>query len=445
MAENAERLLKKAEKAKQDGPKAVLDVLGDLIEAQTTDVTSSLILCWILHHGVLPPDETARVFGACLDAHPENDWLAIKIGDCLEAARDIDDLNAAPSDAPVFAKLLTRLRGIDLANTDPDRSRDILQSLATTARLMARQHHDVAERAYARLVELSPKDSDAHYGYGLFCKTRGRFAEGVIANRRAIELHPAGGSEAARWNLGICATGAGDGPTAIEVWRAMGNKLEIADSGLPEGGYPACKVRVAQRPLAERGPENDDPGLQENIWVQRLSPCHGIVRSVMYSREIGTDYGDTILFDGAPITFHLYGDNKIAVFPHLATIRRGNFHFYDFSATQGEGDAVTAANDRLGAQVCVYSHTSSVYHLCANCWRDENVLHERHVTEEHQVIHGRIAVHPDIPPAEALVRIDRAYDGLAGARLVSPDLCDAAGQSERATLERRRFEMLRDE
>ncbi|WP_413720654.1 hypothetical protein [Silicimonas sp. MF1-12-2] len=144
----------------------------------------------------------------------------------------------------------------------------------------------------------------------------------------------------------------------------------------------------------------------------------------------------------AAITYHLYGENKIALFPHLATIRRGNFHFYHFSATQGDGDAVSAVNDRLDAGLCVYSHTSSVYHLCANCWRDESVQHERHETEEHKVVHGRIAVHPDIPPAEALARIDAAYQELAGARLFSPELCDAAGQPERATLERRRFDML---
>lgn len=242
MVKNAERLLKKAEKAKQDGPEAVLNVLGDLVEAQTSDVTSSLALCWILNHDVLPPDETARLFDACLDAHPEHDWLAIKIGDCLEAARDIDDLNAAPSDASVFGKLMTRLRQIDLANTDPDRTSEILSALATTARLMARQHDDVAERTYKRLLELAPDSSDAHYSYGLFCKTRGHFAEGVTANRRAIELHPSGGSEAARWNLGICATGAGDGQTAIEVWRAMGNKLELADSvACPKAAIPPAR------------------------------------------------------------------------------------------------------------------------------------------------------------------------------------------------------------
>lgn len=441
----ARKLLKKAQNAQEGGPKAVLDVLDGLIAKQAGDRDAASDLVRILGEGVLPPDETARLFGAVFDAHRDDGALIAYMGGYMEEARDIDDLNAPPPDAPVFARMIARLTEIQLKNRGTEREKLVAEALAQTARLVARQHDDLAERTYRRLLELVPESSDAHYSYGLYCKTRGHFTEGVAANRRAIELHPSGGSEAARWNLGICATGAGDGQTAIEVWRAMGNKLEIADSGLPEGGYPACKVRVAQRPLAERGADNDDPGLQENIWVQRLSPCHGIVRSVMYSPEIGTDYGDTILFDGAPITYHLYGDKQIAVFPHLVTLKRGKFRFYDFAATQGEGDAVNAANDRLDANVYVYSHTTSVYHLCSNCWRDESVQHERHETEEHKVIHGRIAVHPDIPPAEALARIDAAYEGLTGARLFSPDLCDAAGQPERATLERRRFEMLREE
>ena len=438
----ANRLLKKAQKAQEDGPQAVLAVLDGLIAKQSDNREAAWDLVRILGAGVLPHDETARLFGQVLEANQDDGALIAYMGGLMEEARDIGDLNARPPETPIFARMIARLTELQLKNRNTDREKPVAEALAQTARLMARQHDDVAERAYRRLIELAPDSSDAHYGYGLWCKTRARFADGIAANRRAIELHPSGGSEAARWNLGICATGAGDGQTAIEVWRAMGNKLELADSGLPEGGYPACKVRVAQYPLAERGPENDDPGLQENIWVQRLSPCHGIVRSVMYSPEIGTDYGDTILFDGAPITYHLYGDKQVAVFPHLATIRRGNFHFYDFSATQGDGNAVNAANDRLDANIYVYSHTSNIYHLCAACWRDETVQHERHETEEHKVVHGRIAVHPDIPAAEALARIDAAYAGLAGARLFAPDLCDAAGQPERATLERRRFDML---
>ncbi len=315
------------------------------------------------------------------------------------------------------------------------------EALAATARLMARQRDDIAERAYARNIELFPEGAWAHYSQGLFFKTRGRFAEGVTANQQAIALAKEP-NEATQWNLGICATGAGQADIALEVWKSLGNKLEIGRFGLPDGGYPACKVRLAERPLAERDSASDDPGLEETIWVQRLSPCHGIIRSVLYE-DLGVDFGDVVLFDGAPITYQRYGDQRIAVFPHLATLRHSGYRFYDFSATQPESQAVANAGDNLSRDAVIYSHTESMVTFCTTCWRDETVQHERHETEEHNVVHGRIAAPPDLPAADLLAQIDTALADVPGARLFSPDLCHAAGQTDRAQLEERRYATLR--
>jgi hypothetical protein len=60
---------------------------------------------------------------------------------------------------------------------------------------------------------------------GLFYKTRGRFREGMLANRAGEDLlgkYP----EAYEWNLGICATGAGEGPLALKVWKRLGQKIK---------------------------------------------------------------------------------------------------------------------------------------------------------------------------------------------------------------------------
>ncbi|MFX4790264.1 hypothetical protein ABTB87_23585, partial [Acinetobacter baumannii] len=67
----------------------------------------------------------------------------------------------------------------------------------------------------------------------------------------------------------------------MDVWKRMGQKIEPGRFGLPEGGYPACKVKLAERPLAERAADSDDPGQEETVWIERLSPCHGIIRSVL--------------------------------------------------------------------------------------------------------------------------------------------------------------------
>jgi tetratricopeptide (TPR) repeat protein len=434
-------LLKRAETAKEDGPTAVLSVLDDLIGTQARDREVASALIRILGEGVLPHDETARLYGEIFFAHETDGGLIVYLGGLMEAARDIDDLNAPPPDDPLFARMIRRLSEIQLAASDPEKESLAAEALARTARLMARQKDDVAERAIARVVALNPDAAWARYSQGLFFKTRGRFAEGVAANRQAIAL--AGDSnEAMSWNLGICATGVGDGETALGIWRAMGNKLDLGSDGLPQGRYPACKVRLAEHPLAERDAENDVPGLEETIWIERLSPCHGIVRSVLYERDLGVDYGDTVLFDGAPITYHRYGERQIPVFPHLSTLKCGGFRFYDFSATQISSGSVGTANDQLDADTVIYSHTESLYTLCAACWRDETTQHQKHEPKEHMVIHGRIATAGNLSVRDVLDRIDEACTRSDGLRIFAPDLCRAAGQTDRAMIEQRRFDTL---
>nr|MDJ0909853.1 hypothetical protein [Woeseiaceae bacterium] len=80
--------------------------------------------------------------------------------------------------------------------------------------------------------------------------------------------------------------------------------------------------------------------------------------------------------------------------------------------------------------------------ICANCWNDPERDHAEHAPEEKHVVTGRIAAPPEIDPAELLAQIDSALAGREPCRIYAPDLCEAAGESDRARFERRRFEML---
>ena len=144
------------------------------------------------------------------------------------------------------------------------------------------------------------------------------------------------------WNAGICATGAGAADIALEIWKQLGSKIEIRRFGLPDGGYAQCKVRLAERPLAERNKDNDDPGLKETIWIERLSPCHGAEEETQY------------------------------------------------------------------------------------------------------VVTGRVAAPPELSPMDLLKQLDAALSQRAPWRIYIPDLCEAAGLSDCAAVERRRYGMLRE-
>ena len=73
-----------------------------------------------------------------------------------------------------------------------------------------------------------------HYNLGLFCKTRGLFREGMLANQVAAGLvdEPVDSYE---WNLGICATGAGEGSVALDVWQRMEQKIEMGRFAFGQG------------------------------------------------------------------------------------------------------------------------------------------------------------------------------------------------------------------
>ena len=420
---------------------AAWDVLQPLLRAQRHQEDAARSLVRIVETGFLPIACAIDILSDVHEGYSDDDKMVGAIGAALQGARDIDQLNAEPPGHPLFLQVVDKLSEV-IENEDCDQENEelILDGLATAARMVARQRDEVAENSYQRLAEIDPDNSSYHYNLGLFFKTRGRFREGMLANQKAASLvdEPVDSYE---WNTGICATGAREAEIALDVWKRMGQKIEMGRFGLPEGGYPQCKVRLAERPLAERTSECDDPGLEETVWIERLSPCHGVIRSVLY-QDLGVDYGDVVLIDGAPITYHTYGDQEYPVFPHLATLVRQNFQFFNFAGTQDEPGRIADTSRDLDEDAIVYSHTESFQILCASCWRNPNVDHEHHTKEEKHVVTGRIAIPNHIEPGDLLIQLDAAIKNREPCRIYSPELCEAAGQSERAGFERRRFEML---
>jgi hypothetical protein len=416
--------------------------LQPLRKAQHRQLEVANSLLRIIHQACLPMEGAVDVLSEVAQSHYQDVNILAPLGECLEAVRDIDDLNAPPPAGAVFYTVVERLVALAKHHEGLPGEEAILRGLATSARMLARQRDDIAENSCRRLIEIDPRNSAYHYNLGLFFKTRGRFGEGTNSNQAAANLADKA-IDSYEWNLAICATGAASGAVALDVWKRMGQKIEIGRFGLPEGSYPPCKVRLAQRPLAERTAETDDPGLQETIWIERLSPCHGIIRSVLY-RDLGVDYGDIILMDGAPITHHTYGDTTVPVFPHLATLIRQNYRFFDFAGTQDEPRQLADASSELDEDTIVYPHSENLQLLCASCWRDREVDHEHREHIEKHVVIGRIAAPPHLDPVQLVDQIDRALVKRSRCQLYAPDLCVAAGLRDRALADKRKFDLLTD-
>ncbi|MCC8967182.1 prenyltransferase [Bradyrhizobium sp. Pear76] len=423
------------------GKQAAWQKIQPLRKAQRHQPEAAMALLWIVDERSLAREEAANLLSEVADAHDDIGTLSA-LGVRLEAVRDIDDLNAPPPEHPIFQTMVEKLGHLARLHDGKPEQEQILRGLATAARMMARQSDAIAEHSLRKLTEIDPQRSAYHYNLGLFYKTRGKFAEGVAANRAAASLSQEV-VDSIEWNLGICATGAGNAEIALAVWKRIGQKIGPGRFGLPEGGYPACKVRLAERPLAERTADSDDPGKEETVWIERLSPCHGIIRSVLYG-NLGVDYGDVILMDGAPITHHTYGDEQIPVFPHLATLLRRNYQFFDFAGTQETARQLADLSEELDGDAVIYSHSESFKIMCANCWRNPDIDHADHETMEKHVVTGRIAAPPDLAPARLLDLIDKAVEKRGACQLYAPDLCRAAGQPAREQIDRRRFALLID-
>ncbi len=430
--------------AQEGQPDLAWEAAAPLVAAVADDEDAAMGLLALVDSEAIEREHRALAVRTVFDAYRERPEFVAAIGDLLDRVHDVDWLNAPAASDALFTDVAARLQRILGSDALDDELRfDVLKALVNVGRLLGRTWDGVVEDTYAALLALRPDAWTVHYNRGLFLKTRGRFAEGLAANQRARELG-GDGDQAVMWNLGICATGAGDGATALAVWRSLDQLIEMGRDGLPEGTYPMTKVRLAERPLAERTVDDpDDPGSEETIWVERLSPCHGVVRSALFWDDVGVDFGDIVLFDGAPITFHTYGDQRIPVFPHLATLKRNGYQVFRFAGTQGDEGEVAELSRALPRDAVAYVHTEQYRTLCRSCWSDPNQDHAEHdASDPHHVVGGKLCVPPDLPIAELLEHLDRAVAAAPSIQIYVPGARRAAGDERQADVDQRRFDML---
>lgn len=408
-----------------------LTLAAPLIEAARDDAAAAAALVDLVGECWFDFPASGQLLGDLLE-HADPMLLA-QIGRASAAVVDIDDLNAAPVAQGFFSDLIGRLQRA--CALDPTNA-ELAAALASAAHRGGRSFDDVAESAFAAAIVLQPDHPNHRYNRGLFYKTRGRFGESVEDNRQAITLGIQ--TDGAKWNMGIAATASGQGTLALETFRGLGLKLELSPEGRAEGTFPRCKLRVAERPIAERGPQQDDPGAEETVWLERVGAAHGIVRSVLY-RDLGVDYGDVVVFDGAPITQHEVGGRVVPVFPHLMTLERRHYQRYAFAGEQREPRQDVVASKHLPADSVLYSHTEQVVFFCKTCANagcsDEGHDAER---EQHTNVLGALMAPREIPPAELLAALGRALAQTPALRVACPELSRAAGAYDEE--EQRRFE-----
>jgi hypothetical protein len=333
----------------------------------------------------------------------------VEAGDPAHLARD-------------FAK-----RGLDALPDDELRSADAAGSLwntyANACRLCGPAFDDDAERAYASALALRD-DPWWRFNLGLFRKNRGRWKEGLEIF--GVVHGAVGDEEAVLWNMGICATGAGDGAAATLAWQKLGFDARLGDDALPRvSGFGNVKVRLSTPP----------PVHFEHVWAEPLSPCHGrVLNPTLYDGV--ADCEDIVFWDGQPIGFSVHDGRRVPRFACLGRLRRGGVRTFRFAALRAARDQVQELERALPEGCSFYVFDDQVQLLCAHCIRTGGPHLAEHDTPQQdsakRLVHGKLLLQPGVDPAQVGSALTAALAEPSAPFVAMPALYRAAGDGERA-------------
>ena len=322
-------------------------VLKDLAEAWTGDwqVTLGAASLLIEQAGRRGMDEPP------LSEEGPAPWAAEALRRCIDALDDVDRIH-------------------------PDVAGSLYATLGNALRFCGPAKDAEAQEAFTAAIELDPERGEWWYDAGLLDKWRGRFDEGYAANEQAkMRLGP---QRPVLWNLAICATALGKSEEAVEAWEQIGVSARLDHSrDMPYvAGLPPLFVRVLSRtPSTDATSRLPDKAVGfELVWVAPLSPCHGVVQSPTF-RDAPIDYGDLVLWDGAPVAAHrtTTGDT-VPVFPLLEILRPGDERRLPFVALERQAGASDGLEEALPEGVRVFVQQERVETQCAAC--EAGVPHE---------------------------------------------------------------------
>jgi tetratricopeptide (TPR) repeat protein len=379
-----------------------------------------------------------------------SDWRLTLVAASLlieQAGRRGMDQPMLSDDGPAAWAATALQRSLDALSDTERRNADVAGNLyamlGNGLRLCGPGRDAEAQEAFTRAIELDPERGEWWYDAGLLDKWRGRFDDGYAANEQArMRLGP---QRPVLWNLAICATALGKGEEALEAWEEIGVPARLDRSrGMPYvAGLPPMLLRVLSRtsPTDGTSPLPDKTVGFELVWIAPLSPCHGVVQSPTF-RDAPIDYGDLVLWDGAPVAAHkTSAEDTVPVFPLLEILRRGNERRWPFVALEREAGALEGLEQALPEGSRVFVQHERLEHHCAACATGE--AHEHGGTV---AVPGSASVPASVPVSLArgkvivqssqdLSEFRSAWETATGNRALSvalPALYEELGDSKQA-------------
>jgi hypothetical protein len=285
-------------------------------------------------------------------------------------------------------------------------------NLADALRLMGPDQDEAAQQAYKLALTIDDGNGGWWFQLGLLHKWRGRFREGLEANRKALAR--SGLERPILWNLAICATALGEGQVAVDAWQQLGIPGQVSAGGMPYvPDMPPMQLRVATmgEDVGRNDPLPPKAVTFEVLWVQPLSPCHGVVQSPT-ARKASVDYGDLVLWDGAPV--HLSaGERPVPVFALLWVLRPGDEKRLRFIGMQRSPESIENVRKELGDDV-------------------ELVVFDTRKGGDGQLFYGKLIVPAERSLADVRTALERSIRAQPGITLAIPQLYELLGDTPAA-------------
>ncbi|MFT5356019.1 MAG: hypothetical protein ACI9KE_003241 [Polyangiales bacterium] len=356
-----------------------------------------------------PTGATLTTLEAIAAAFPSDGQVTVAVLAALNAMAELRPLDAPPRDhGPEH--VAAELSKDALTRSFPPELEAYLQiNRANALRAMGPESDSLALEAYARALELEPDHGGWHFDLGVCHKWRGRWQLAFDQFLRARSRM--GATKAVLWNMALSATALGEGDLAAGAWRDLGvENISLGKGGLPlVEGVPTRRVRVRCRPSGYGLVERPDTGF-ELVHIASISPGHGVVASPTFE-DTPLDYGDIVLFDGAPVDHDAEGP----VFPVLEVLRAGDEQRLRFVAIVGSGE-LEALVSALGENIRAFAHPAT----------------SEPKPNDDQLIYGKLIASADVNAAQLCQRLEAHGKDTKRLRIAVPELYEATGDTRRA-------------
>ena len=189
--------------------------------------------------------------------------------------------------------------------------------------------HYNAIKLYKLLSRECPQWKEPWLKLGHSYKYRMEWKPTLYLHKRAVALDVA--NRQAWWNIGLAATALGKLRQARRVWEKF--------------GWSAASFKTL-KPVSVR--------LQiqkqfEVLWVQRVSPCLGYIRSIPQPAS-GRRYGDLVLVDNEVRGYHSNGVQRLPIYDEMGLKKRSHYGAYSCLLLQATPNDVKILQDLCIAQ-----------------------------------------------------------------------------------------------